>query len=236
MAKDNAKSSFIYYHDWAKSLLSLPDDLRLRIDDAVKRYVLYGEEPQEKEILYSMFWAMRQRIDEDSQKWRERCDKNRKAANERWENKSEANASNRMQMHKSEANASNRMQMHKSDAIYADNDKEYDKEYDNESTKVDIFSFDEFWVMYDKKVNRSRCEKKWHTLSDAKKDAIKAALPKYIESTPDKQYRKNPLTYLNGECWNDEIIPVSHKSSVNENRKATPIENQSGNDYHADKF
>ena len=34
------RTSFVYYVDWAKELLKYPDDLRLRIDDAVKRYVL----------------------------------------------------------------------------------------------------------------------------------------------------------------------------------------------------
>jgi hypothetical protein len=28
----------------------------------------------------------------------------------------------------------------------------------------------------------------------------------YVRSTPDIQYRKNPLTYLNSESWNNEII------------------------------
>ncbi|MCK9282430.1 MAG: hypothetical protein M0P71_17585, partial [Melioribacteraceae bacterium] len=28
----------------------------------------------------------------------------------------------------------------------------------------------------------------------------------YVKSTPDKQYRKNPDTYLRNQCWNDEVI------------------------------
>jgi len=31
-------------------------------------------------------------------------------------------------------------------------------------------------------------------------------VPKYVESTPDKNYRKNALTYINGKHWQDEII------------------------------
>ena len=27
----------------------------------------------------------------------------------------------------------------------------------------------------------------------------------YVLSTPDVKFRKNPLTWLNGKCWNDEI-------------------------------
>lgn len=49
------KPNFLYYTDWAEQLLSFPADLRLKIDDAVKRYVLYGEEPTDRDVLYSMF-------------------------------------------------------------------------------------------------------------------------------------------------------------------------------------
>ncbi len=65
------KNSFVYYNDWAEGLLELPDELRLKIDDAVKRYVLYGEEPTDREIIYSMFGLMRKQIDKDSDKWNE---------------------------------------------------------------------------------------------------------------------------------------------------------------------
>lgn len=30
-------------------------------------------------------------------------------------------------------------------------------------------------------------------------------IPAYVKSTPDKQYRKNFETFLNQECWNDEL-------------------------------
>ena len=68
---DSGKSSFVYYRDWADELMKLPDDLRLRIDDAVKRYVFYGEEPTDREVLYSMFGLMRARIDRDNAKYAE---------------------------------------------------------------------------------------------------------------------------------------------------------------------
>ena len=29
----------------------------------------------------------------------------------------------------------------------------------------------------------------------------------YVESTPDPQYRKDPTTWLNQRCWEDEVIP-----------------------------
>ena len=29
--------------------------------------------------------------------------------------------------------------------------------------------------------------------------------PKYVASTPDVKFRRNPLTWLNQGCWDDEI-------------------------------
>ena len=51
------KPNFLYYTDWAEQLLSFPADLRLKIDDAVKRYVLYGEEPTDRDVLYVRTYA-----------------------------------------------------------------------------------------------------------------------------------------------------------------------------------
>lgn len=67
-------------------------------------------------------------------------------------------------------------------------------------------AFDDWWTLYDKKCGRKDCEKKWNKLSLEEKEACLAATPAYVASTPDKQYRKNPLSYLNQKAWNDEII------------------------------
>ena len=82
-----------------------------------------------------------------------------------------------------------------------------EKRTEKEEEKNNIFSFDEFWNMFDKKVDRRKCEDKYKKLSLGQIEKIKVALPIYIKSKPDIQYRKNPLTWLNGECWNDEVKP-----------------------------
>ena len=88
-----SKSSFVYYKDWADELAKLPDDLRLRIDDAVKRYVFYGEEPTDREVLYSMFALMRTQIDRDNDKWdairAKRSEAGNKGNEKRWGNRSQ---------------------------------------------------------------------------------------------------------------------------------------------------
>lgn len=67
--------------------------------------------------------------------------------------------------------------------------------------------FERFWNMYDKKEGRSKCESKFKKLKPEQIEKIFEILPTYIARTPDSKYRKNPLTYLNGEHWNDETQP-----------------------------
>jgi IS4 transposase len=55
-------------------------------------------------------------------------------------------------------------------------------------------------------VSREKCLKVFKKLKVEEIDKIKSTLKDYVSSTPDSQYRKNPLTYLNQKSWNDEII------------------------------
>lgn len=79
--------------------------------------------------------------------------------------------------------------------------------------------FDQFWDLYGKKNNKASCEKKWDKLKDSEREAIMNHLPKYIKSTPDKQYRKNPDSYLNQRHWENEIAIES--KTYNPNGAAT---------------
>lgn len=68
-------------------------------------------------------------------------------------------------------------------------------------------SFDDFWNCYEKKVgDKDKLIKKWNRLSQKEKEAIMEYIPLYKESQPEKQYRKNPETFLNNKSWNDELI------------------------------
>lgn len=76
----------------------------------------------------------------------------------------------------------------------------------NEDVCDTTFTFKQFWDAYDLKIGKEKCMKKWAKMSVKDREACIAAIPFYVASTPDKQFRKRPLTYLNGKCWNDEII------------------------------
>lgn len=89
---------------------------------------------------------------------------------------------------------------------------------DSESVnKLTNDRFAEFWDLYSKKVDRPKCEKKFSKISDSDINLIFSNLPAYIKSTPEKQYRKDPIRWLTGECWNDDIIqPTNHAKSTHE--------------------
>ena len=85
------------------------------------------------------------------------------------------------------------------------------KRIDKEKEQELIEEFETlFWNPYGKKINKDRCFKKWQKLDNENKEKIKVHVPAYVGSTPDKQFRKHPLTYLNNESWNDEIISANN--------------------------
>lgn len=78
------------------------------------------------------------------------------------------------------------------------------------NNKINI-SFSDFWDKYDYcKGKKSDVEAKWIALSDEERTLSMESLDKYLLSTPDKTYRKYPMSYLNTEAWNDEhVVPVA---------------------------
>jgi uncharacterized protein YdaU (DUF1376 family) len=72
--------------------------------------------------------------------------------------------------------------------------------------KIVDTQFEEFWDLYDYKKSRDKAEKAWKTLNKEEKALALQHAPVYAKSTPDKQFRKHPTTYLNNKSFNDEII------------------------------
>ena len=92
-------------------------------------------------------------------------------------------------------------------------------------------TFQEWWNMYSKKRGKKKAKQKVDRLTVAQQVACLKATPNYVASTPDPVYRKDPLTYLNGECWNDEIIQKQNNEqqrAINLTAKAARI---LGSDY-----
>ena len=82
-----------------------------------------------------------------------------------------------------------------------------DKDQIIKNPKALNIPFIDFWKLYDyKRGSKEKVEKAWIRLTNKERLAIMEYLPMYKDSTPDKQFRKHPLTFLNNDSWNDEII------------------------------
>ena len=93
----------------------------------------------------------------------------------------------------------------------------------NDNKVKDNGEFDLVWSLYGKKGNKKTSQLKFNKLSSPKKQLMARHLPEYVKSTPDKQYRKNMETYINQECWNDEVS-TNEKTTTNQRNYETPTD------------
>ena len=90
-----------------------------------------------------------------------------------------------------------------------------EKENPGSDDENDIYPFEEFWNDYEKKVGKKdKLIPKWRKLYDTDKMKIREYIPHYKIAQPNKQYRKNPETFLNNKSWNDEIIKNEDKRNT----------------------
>jgi uncharacterized protein YdaU (DUF1376 family) len=91
-------------------------------------------------------------------------------------------------------------------------------------TKTEILDakFEDWWLWYDYKKSKDKAKKSWNKLNENEKDLALQSVQDYVQSTPDKTYRKHPTTYLNQKCFNDEIINRNTTSQSRIAPKVTP--------------
>ena len=70
-----------------------------------------------------------------------------------------------------------------------------------------------FWNLYDKRVDKNRARTSFMNLT--LEDMIEAVkgVKAYVDSTPDKKYRKMPSTWIRNRGWESEIL--SDKKNTN---------------------
>ena len=90
---------------------------------------------------------------------------------------------------------------------------------DKDKSKTELYpTFEDFWNCYDKKTGSiKKIKPKWERLRHETKCEIMEYIPHYIASQPEKQYRKNPETFLNNEGWKDEIIKSKNNDRSSSN-------------------
>lgn len=90
-------------------------------------------------------------------------------------------------------------------------------------SKVNIIDnlFEDWFLWYDNKIGKDKANKAWNTLTDQEKQLALSSVKNYVLSTPDKQFRKHPTTYLNQKSFNDEIITRNTNSQSRVNHVTT---------------
>ena len=81
--------------------------------------------------------------------------------------------------------------------------KEIESKKKKETKKEINISFEEFWEIYKKKIEKAKCMEKWNKLSDKDRELIMIHIPIYENSLSDLKYLKTPMNYLNSEMWKD---------------------------------
>ena len=72
-----------------------------------------------------------------------------------------------------------------------------------------LSGFDEFWELYPKRTGKAAAEKAWPRAVDRASssetiiEALRAQLP--AMNAKERQYIKNPSTWLNQACWEDDV-------------------------------
>lgn len=110
-------------------------------------------------------------------------------------------------------------------------EKEKVKEEKNIERAIALESeFETFWRTYDKVSDYHKCKKKFMALSNIKRHHVMNTVSFYVQRTPEKKYRKNPYTWLNGECWNDELA-IMKESDLKEPKSFVNITPSTGLSY-----
>jgi uncharacterized protein YdaU (DUF1376 family) len=100
-------------------------------------------------------------------------------------------------------------------------------------TEILDAKFEDWWLWYDYKISKDKAKKSWNKLNEREKDLALQTVQAYVESTPDKSFRKHPTTYLNQKSFNDEIIT---RNNNNTTRIAPKVTIEQLNQAHSEFF
>lgn len=192
------KKSFLLYCDYIDQFEEMTDEEAGKLIKHLLRYVNdLNPEPVDR-MTGLLFNPIKKQLKRDLQRWEGTRSERSKAGHLGGIKSGETR---RKQKEANEANASKNQANEAVICNLLDVTVKEDKEK---------YSFSDFWDLYGKKTDKTKCEAKWNKISDKDKAVIFENVPLYIQSTPDIQFRKNPLTYLNGQCWKDELIQRNH--------------------------
>lgn len=199
------KKTILLYQDQKEVFDTLSDEHAGKLIKAIFHYQENGKIILEDSFLKIIMIPIRQAIDRNAEKYESVCKRNAENISKRWNKSYTKNTSGKNGIIENTKNTD-------SDSNN-DNDNDKDKGSKNKhNTILSEQKFERFWDLYDKKQDMQKCKDKFCKLSEQEQNRILEVVCLYVAKTPDKQFRKNPLTWLNGKCWLDDYSDVQVKT------------------------
>jgi hypothetical protein len=84
-------------------------------------------------------------------------------------------------------------------------EQEQEQEEEKEKEVFDISVFEEFWNLYEKKLNKEESLSAFKKIKSNEYNLIKSHIPIFVKQFKDKQFQPYFSTYLNKKRWQDEV-------------------------------
>lgn len=95
------------------------------------------------------------------------------------------------------------------DNINNKNNKEKNRQKkENAASSVPDSLFVSFYSLYGKDVDKEKVWRRWRLLTEEERKKIMEYVPLYVAATPNKRYRRSPLTFLERRTWENELPSV----------------------------
>jgi len=194
------KKGFVLYADIIHTVKKLPNDKAGELFKFILDYV-NDKNPNTDDLITQLaFEPIKQSLKRDLEKYEARCKRN----------KENGNKGGRPPRKPTEEIINPK----KPTGLNGLQDKPKKPDSDTDSDSDIIYSFDDFWKKYPKKVGKKDCEKIFSKLKDSELQKIKDTLDLFITYKPFESYNHpNPKSYLNQKRWEDEISTESTVSN-----------------------
>lgn len=203
---NSEQKSFLLYLDALDILDDLDDKDAGKLFKAIKTYKKGGE-VELSQMLKIAFTPIKNHLDRDEKKYLRIVERNRvngrKGGRPKGSGVTQSNPENPVGYLETQRNPE--------EPKKADSDNDNDSDNDKKNKEQATIFFEEFWNLYPKKTGKKKCKEKYLKLA-SQHERIMKGLQNYIDDHNKKTRSgeftpsyKNPMTFLNGEHWNDEF-------------------------------
>ena len=203
----NNKKGFVLYADVNQTLKHLTNEQAGELFKHLLSYVNDENPVTENPIVNIAFEPIKQQLKRDLQKWKgikeKRSEAGKKSAEAR---KKQATNSTKSTSVKSVEQTSTKSTVTVNSNSNSNSNSNIKENKQKTACAEKEALFFNFWETYDKSRNKEKVKTKFFKLKNQEIEKIFETLPDYVKSTPEKKFRKDPLTYLNQKTFEDEII------------------------------